>query len=252
MQNRDTGERPFTLIELLVVIAIIGILASLLLPALGQARDKAKQASCASQLRQIGLGMNSFAVDYDGYLPNSYRLYGGCRQYELWPCLLDVYVGGNSPAPDNLGDHWHGGDFFSAGLPSPIWYCPSTRPGASSSNPYGANGNVYRVNYGSWKGYYPQEGIRLSHFETLDDNVFCADLCGDNRTESNIFDRTRGRSDIFRGEGSESWERLNAPRHLGKLNAVFLEGHVESLGGGWLTWNEPLPRGRDLFTDPGL
>ncbi|MCM8532876.1 MAG: type II secretion system GspH family protein, partial [Lentisphaeraceae bacterium] len=52
----STKERKFTLIELLVVVAIIGILSSILLPSLGKARTKAKEALCISQLKQIGYG----------------------------------------------------------------------------------------------------------------------------------------------------------------------------------------------------
>ncbi len=64
--------RNFTLIELLVVIAIIAILASMLLPALRQAQEKAKQADCVSRLRQLGMIWVLYRQDFNDYMPSAW------------------------------------------------------------------------------------------------------------------------------------------------------------------------------------
>lgn len=67
--NRTQKSSGFTLIELLVVIAIIAILAAILFPVFAQARDKARGASCLSNIKQLTLGMMMYSQDYDETFP---------------------------------------------------------------------------------------------------------------------------------------------------------------------------------------
>lgn len=90
--ERHKKGRGFTLIELLVVIAIIAILASILFPVFAKARDKARQASCFNNLKQIGLAFMNYAQDWDGDFPSShfaaymYLILPYTRSPYIWRC----------------------------------------------------------------------------------------------------------------------------------------------------------------------
>jgi len=139
----------FTLIELLVVIAIIAILAAILFPVFAQAREKARQVSCLSNMKQIGLGIKMYAQDYDEEFPmgnddksynwennpeaNPYSSFGGggCQGY-VNPAWTGVTLPG-VPGPALTGCTY-GLEFYRFLMHvqvgpyaknQQIWYCPS-------------------------------------------------------------------------------------------------------------------------------
>ncbi len=109
------ARRGFTLIELLVVIAIIAILAAILFPVFAKAREKARQSTCLSNVKQLTLGFMMYAQDYDEYIRSAYLPMPESR-YWSWMFGIEPYVkndqvfacpseswavgwGGKSPSP---------------------------------------------------------------------------------------------------------------------------------------------------------
>jgi len=76
VRNRTNKRFAFTLIELLVVIAIISLLAAILFPVFGQARERARVSSCSSNLKQFMLGINMYTQDYDEAMPFAWKIKG--------------------------------------------------------------------------------------------------------------------------------------------------------------------------------
>jgi prepilin-type N-terminal cleavage/methylation domain-containing protein/prepilin-type processing-associated H-X9-DG protein len=129
----------FTLIELLVVIAIIAILAAILFPVFAQAREKARQATCQSNLKQIATAFVMYQQDYDETMPpwttNACNAYGGGSfnfRY-LYNFVVDPYIK-NGATPDPAAT-------ATGGTLNGVWACPSTKAALSAVS------NTYAYNY---------------------------------------------------------------------------------------------------------
>ena len=108
----QNSRKAFTLIELLVVIAIISILAAILFPVFGRARENARATSCSSNLKQIGLGFAQYTQDYDGSYPIAgatitwndptgkfswmQQIYPYTKSEQLYKCPSDTFSSGGT------------------------------------------------------------------------------------------------------------------------------------------------------------
>ncbi|HLK56642.1 MAG TPA: DUF1559 domain-containing protein [Chthonomonadaceae bacterium] len=245
-------KQAFTLIELLVVIAIIAILAAILFPVFAQAREKARQTSCISNFKQIGLAVMMYAQDYDeSYNPSEVSLSGGgnfVTGYD-WTFVVNPYIknGSNQAAPTE-GRTIQG---YIAGVyacPSairprqqdqfvvradvfPVWYNNSAplSSGASGSACTMASIDAPATRIGIWEAgsngldtnnfgpYYPMDGWAwYSGFAYHSGNFLGA---------TKDCDQPAG----VEGGGFQSCNTLPRYRHSNTSDMLFLDGHVKAM-----------------------
>jgi len=207
--------RGFTLIELLVVIAIIAILAAILFPVFARAREKARQASCQSNLKQLALGSLMYMQDYDERLmcrwhsiDSNFRIpsmiYPYVKNVQLFECpswtnarthtMIGTY---------NLSYTWPGGG-------------PAHPDPTNSTTPCPVCGRTCAKDYFPFNGY---TAMKLGSIEAPAATVMIYEFEGNGGT-----DHDAGVHTFY-----ERYAQLEAyQRHNGQNNYAFMDGHVKS------------------------
>jgi prepilin-type N-terminal cleavage/methylation domain-containing protein/prepilin-type processing-associated H-X9-DG protein len=218
-------KRAFTLIELLVVIAIIAILAAILFPVFAQARAKARQATCLSNLKQLGLAFMLYVQDYDEtFPPTDYDDPNVGRV--TWPTLVDPYVkAGIVKKAGSLEDKSQKKSVFvcpSIDTPvnDPTWVALNGAPGLRPLLSYGTNSYLMPAGRGIVWPKVPT----VYPLATIGSPASLVMLGPNLGTVPNI----TGRDDGYDGVNRNTQQYMHARmRHSGGANFNFADGHAK-------------------------
>jgi len=241
-------KRAFTLIELLVVIAIIAILAAILFPVFAQARDKARQASCLANEKQMGNALMMYTQDYDEVLPMGGRALstGETGVPQRWHAWLQPYIKNGANTAGTRG---------VAG----VFVCPSRSrfpAGGTDALGYGNNPNI--MGWGNFPAAAAPPSKSLAEITDAAGTFAFADgsklllatatpggpdnlnpdkwfQAEETRTDYQIYPPGNWANDntavYLTLDSSQNQIRRPVPRHAGGMNVVYVDGHAK-----WSKW----------------
>jgi len=219
--NRKTSfgtNKGFTLIELLVVIAIIAILAAILFPVFAKVREKARAISCASNLKQLGLGFMQYAQDNDEVNPYVYGSDG--HPDGSWSSQIYPYVKSNGvyTCPD---------DSYSRGA-NDVDINGNKLSGAPRVVSYSLTMPVTWGTGGDWFGNYSASRASLASITSPSTSIELSE-----RWNGYHFMAPGWAQDTWCSDGESLFGQNNGPAartgHTGQSNYLFCDGHVKAM-----------------------
>ena len=208
--------KAFTLIELLVVIAIIAILAAILFPVFSRARENARRASCASNLKQLGIAFMMYTQDYDERLPGVTIGTPGENETGGWVYFTHFDAPGRASVIDVTK-----GALYPYVKNSQVYVCPSDSVGQQEGLSYATGICVNGATPDSSGGLGPGNSLAIFDYpsQTL--------LLGEHEV-----DGPNSNSSTDDGSGYTYLATYNqwnmSVRHLDTSNVLFMDGHVKA------------------------
>ena len=225
VRTRRAVKQGFTLIELLVVIAIIAILAAILFPVFAQAREKARQTSCLSNMKQLGISAMMYVQDYDESYPLAFTVDSSGNRTD-WRMVLLPYIKNGTVGAATTQDSTVIGGVFA---------CPSM-PGAAKRG-YAAHSAIIHSPTMSNGNLWPS--VAMAALNHPSDIVLVSEVGLDTANNGSI----EGISDDFWWHGGAVWP----PIFTGPNSGAKFEGDGDVANcdaAGWNTCNTYIPRYR--------